>query len=86
LSRIRLRSLALKLNDQLRKAANVEIVHVTSDLQDAGWKLFGDRPDKDWGFTDCISFTVMRERGLTQAFTVDRHFEQAGFERLIEKR
>jgi predicted nucleic acid-binding protein len=29
--------------------------------------------------TDCISFAVMRQEGLTEALTTDRHFEQAGF-------
>jgi predicted nucleic acid-binding protein len=42
--------------------------------------LYGARPDKEWGLTDCISFVVMEERGLTLALTTDRHFEQAGFQ------
>jgi hypothetical protein len=36
--------------------------------------------DKDFSFTDCTSFVVMRERRLRTAFTTDRHFVQAGFE------
>jgi hypothetical protein len=84
LSRIHLRPLAVKLNRQLLEAPDVEIVHVTPALQAAGWKLFDERSDKDWGITDCISFAIMQERGLSQAFTLDHHFEQAGFERLIK--
>lgn len=38
-----------------------------------------ERPDKDWSLTDCISFLVMKDFGLTDAFTADHHFEQAGF-------
>ena len=33
--------------------------------------------------TDCISFVVMTERGLTEALTGDNHFEQAGFHALL---
>jgi uncharacterized protein len=44
-----------------------------------GLELFGMRADKDWSLTDCISFAVMKERGLTHALTGDRHFAQAGF-------
>ena len=33
--------------------------------------------------TDCVSFVVMRDRDLQEAFTNDRHFEQAGFIRLL---
>jgi hypothetical protein len=36
--------------------------------------------DKDFSFTDCTSFVVMRERRLKAALTSDSHFLQAGFE------
>jgi predicted nucleic acid-binding protein len=29
-------------------------------------------------FTDCTSLAVMRELGITLAFTADRHFHRAG--------
>ena len=45
--------------------------------------LFEARTDKEWGMTDCISFTVMQERGLLDALTSDDHFRQAGFRALL---
>jgi predicted nucleic acid-binding protein len=45
----------------------------------AGFQLYETRSDKDWSLTDCISFAVMSERGLSEALTADHHFEQAGF-------
>ncbi|MBL9187374.1 MAG: type II toxin-antitoxin system VapC family toxin [Opitutaceae bacterium] len=42
-------------------------------------KLYHQHDDKLWSLTDCLSFVVMRERGLTVALTGDRHFVQAGF-------
>ncbi len=35
--------------------------------------------DKQFSFTDCTSFVVMKERRLAVALTSDRHFRQAGF-------
>jgi hypothetical protein len=35
--------------------------------------------DKDWSLTDCTSFIVKQEQGITDAITSDQHFAQAGF-------
>jgi len=39
--------------------------------------------DKDYSFTDCTSFVVMKELRLKDALTTDRHFRQAGFHILL---
>jgi predicted nucleic acid-binding protein len=45
--------------------------------------FYESRPDKAWSLTDCISFVVMNQHGLTEALTGDHHFEQAGFTALL---
>jgi predicted nucleic acid-binding protein len=56
-----------------------EVVGYLPEAYQAGFDLFVGRPDKAWSLTDCISFAVMTERGLSDALTADHHFEQAGF-------
>jgi predicted nucleic acid-binding protein len=46
--------------------------------------LYGNRPDKSWSLTDCMSFEVMTARGITDALTGDRHFSQAGFRAILD--
>lgn len=41
--------------------------------------FFGYR-DKDFSFTDCCSFVVMRELRIRRVLTLDHHFRQMGFE------
>jgi predicted nucleic acid-binding protein len=60
------------------------VIHVDEALWERGWTPFVERPDKHWGLTDCISFVVMQDQSITRAFASDRHFEQAGFERLVQ--
>lgn len=56
---------------------------IDSDRFYSAASLFRRHSDKEWSFTDCCSFVVMRELGIHEAFTTDRHFQQAGFEVLL---
>jgi hypothetical protein len=73
----------LRLLNNLRANPICMIVPPSQALFDQGVDLYASRSDKDWPLTDCISFVVMREHGLTDALTGDRHFEQAGFKALL---
>jgi predicted nucleic acid-binding protein len=59
------------------------IVETSDELFERGVELYQGRPDKGWSLTDCISFTVMQDREITDALTADHHFEQAGFTLLM---
>jgi uncharacterized protein len=85
LARASSRKLFVDLLPRLRANPNVKIVSVSADLFDRGVARFAARPDKDWSLTDCISFVVMEEEGITEALTADHHFEQAGFIALLLK-
>ena len=45
-------------------------------------QIFFQYRDKEFSFTDCTSFVVMRELRLTDALTTDCHFRQMGFQNL----
>lgn len=68
---------------RLLRLPKARLVFVTPVLMERALQLYADRPDKTWGLVDCASFIVMRDEGITEAFTTDKHFEQAGFERLL---
>jgi len=72
-----------RLIESLRSDPNTEVVAPDEDLFDRGLDLYARRPDKAWSLTDCISFVVTTDRGLTEALTGDHHFEQAGFRALL---
>jgi predicted nucleic acid-binding protein len=49
----------------------------------AGLQLYRSRPDRGYRLVDCISMQAMRQEGLTEVLTNDRHFEQEGFRTLF---
>jgi uncharacterized protein len=59
------------------------LVRATAELVQRGMQLYRARPDKEWPLTDCISFVVMQDQGLSEALTADHHFVQAGFKALL---
>jgi predicted nucleic acid-binding protein len=61
------------------------VVTVTPELLARALILYQQRSDKTWGLVDCASFIVMRDEGVTEAFTNDEHFTQAGFTCLLPK-
>ena len=63
--------------------SNISVVPVDTDLLKRALQFYRQHTDKPWGLTDCISFVVMSDQGLTTAVTADRDFQQAGFRALM---
>jgi predicted nucleic acid-binding protein len=69
--------------DTIRATPYIQVIHIDSEIDAAAWALLKARADKVWSLVDATSFVIMSERGITEALTTDRHFEQAGFIRLL---
>lgn len=61
----------------------VDVAWIDGRLHLAALDFFNARPDKRYSFCDAVSFVLMGERGIEEALTTDRHFDQAGFRRLL---
>ena len=62
----------------------VEMHWIDEARHRAAMSLLQSQGDKAYSLCDAVSFLLMRDRGLTEALTTDRHFEQAGFTRLLK--
>lgn len=83
LSHTLLRDDAVWLIQQLHEDRLSTVVYIDRRRFEEALELYGTRKDKCRGLVDCSSFVVMRHKGLVDAFTADRHFEQAGFNCLL---
>jgi len=69
--------------DTSRRSNALRLEWVDPDRFFAAVSWFERHADKEWSFTDCVSFVIMRELNIRDAFTTNRHFTQAGFAALL---
>ncbi|ELS03532.1 putative nucleic acid-binding protein [Xenococcus sp. PCC 7305] len=70
--------------DSIKLALCIDLIHVNDETDAIAWELCKSRPDKAWSLVDCSSFVVMQQLEIQKALTTDKHFEQAGFIRLLK--
>ena len=80
------RRLACRLVREILNDPSVEVVAQSHESFLAGLTLYERRPDKEYSLVDCISMNVMRQKGIREILTHDRHFSQEGFVRLLDQR
>ncbi len=64
----------------LHSSPSWSILYADRDTDLAAIRLMEKYADQSMSFTDCVSFALMRQHRISQAFTFDHHFLLAGFE------
>ena len=64
---------------QVDGSSRLRIEAIDAGRADRARSLFFRYTDKDFSFTDCTSFAVMRELRLRKVLTLDHHFAQMSF-------
>lgn len=68
----------------LSSLSRLVLVWIDQRLHDSAVNLLQVRLDKSYSLCDAVSFVVMRENGIDEALTTDKHFEQEGFLKLLK--
>ncbi len=72
---------AVKSGKFLLESSIVKIIYLDTDLKLRVWEYFKRHKDKNYSFTDCTSFVLMKEMRLRHYIAFDEHFRQAGVEK-----
>lgn len=71
--------------DLINDTAQVDVVEQSRASFLAGLSLYEKRPDKSYSLVDCTSMQLMKDEGITESLTTDRHFKQEGFTILLRE-
>lgn len=80
---IKIRQSAIQIQNILQNDF-VQVIPQSHNTFLAGIELYRQRADKEYSLTDCISIQTMKQLGITEVLTHDRHFTQEGFNILFE--
>lgn len=65
----------------LMEAERFSVFWVDSALHRRAVEYFERKVGRNLSFVDCVSFVLMREKGIMCALAVDEDFDKAGFQR-----
>lgn len=82
---VNLKSSAIKIIESVMQSKKWKNVSIDEKIINRAFELYKQMKDKDWGLVDCTSMVVAKDMGITEVFTTDHHFEQAGFTALLRK-
>lgn len=71
--------MARALRELVHDSDLIDMLGIDRNLRESAWELFTGYDDKMLSFTDCTSFAVMREHGVSRVFTFDGDFHKVGF-------
>jgi len=83
LARLPIRRAFIQAVSLLLESPRTALIRIDEELFGRALAAYSAASDKAWGLVDCASFEVMRQHGVRDALTSDRHFKQAGFNCLL---
>jgi len=75
---------AIAMIEAISRSPKWECVMTDEMLMERGFERYKKMSDKNWSLADCIGMIVAQDHGITDIFTTDHHFEQAGFTILLQ--
>lgn len=70
---------ALKAGEFILGSKIIELVWLDESIIMKAWEYFKKHADKEYSFTDCTSFILMKEMKINDYFAFDDDFSKAGF-------
>ena len=73
---------ALSFLDLIEQSSSVQCIWSSQELETRARDILRRYDDQGFSYTDAVSFALMQQRELTEAFAFDHHFSAVGFVQL----
>lgn len=70
--------IAIQAGKAMLEESNIELVRIDEELFNEAWEIFQRFQNKEWSFTDCTSYMVMKKLNIGTGISFDKHFKQFG--------
>ncbi len=74
---------AVRAGEFILSSKIIEMIWLDESIKFKSWDFFKIHSDKEFSFTDCTSFVLMKEMKIREYFAFDDDFKQVGFEGLF---
>jgi len=71
--------LSLQSGEKILNDKNVRLLKVDNEIFQKAWEIYRNFKDKQWSFTDCTSYVLMKNLLIDTGLSFDEHFRQFGF-------
>ena len=73
------KALSIEAGRKILEDARIDLLQIDTEIFDKAWLVYQSFKDKQWSFTDCTSYVLMKNLAIHTGASFDNHFDQFGF-------
>ena len=73
------KSLSIEAGRRILEDERIGLLQIDEEIFQKAWLIYQGFEDKEWSFTDCISYVLMKNLSIDTGASFDDHFNQFGF-------
>ncbi len=71
--------LSIEAGEKIFSDESIVVLNIDSEIFEKAWQIYKKFYDKNWSFTDCSSYVLMKNLCIEECLSFDIHFRQFGF-------
>ena len=73
------KDLSIEAGRKILEDERIDLLQIDMEIFDKAWLVYQSFKDKQWSFTDCTSYVLMKNLAIHTGASFDTHFDQFGF-------